>query len=170
MVNEKRKYSRVKLNLKVVVSNVHGHNFRQDTHAKIINLSQSGICFESSVDFNKGEECFFVFTPHNERSSIKIVGNVLWRQKNPYLSTYGVDLLNPGFLDRMVLKRFIRLYSGEVSTTDKSLVFWEITFLVLLMYLLSKACVLLPLGFTLIMMGLVVFSFYLWLLIKGKKK
>ena len=167
---EKRKYSRVKLNLKVVVSNVHGHNVRQDAHAKIINLSQSGICFESSVDFNKGEECFFVFTPHNERASVKVAGNVLWRKKNPYLSTYGVNLLNPGFLDRMVLKRFVRLYSGEASTIDKSLLFWEITFLVLLMYLLSKACVFLPLGFTLIMMALFVFSFYLWLLIKGKTR
>ncbi len=167
---EKRKYPRVKLNLKVIVSNVDGRHYRQDSHAKIINLSQSGICFESSVDFNEGEKCFLVFTLHNESASMKVVGNVLWKQKNPYLSTYGVNLLNPGFLDKMVLKRFVRLYLGKASTIDKSLVFWEITFLALLMYLLGKACVLFPVGFTLIIIALVVFSFYFWLLIEGKKK
>ncbi|MCK4532579.1 PilZ domain-containing protein [bacterium] len=167
---EKREYKRVKLNLKVAVSNASGRHYSQDSHAKIVNLSEGGICFESGIEFKKQEKCYLVFTLHNQRSALKVIGDILWRQKNPYLSTYGLEFSNLSFLDKMVLKRFVRLYFGEETIMDKSLFFWEITFLVLLMYLLSKACVLLPLGFTLIIMVIVTLSFYFWLLIEEKKR
>lgn len=167
---ERRKHSRIKLNLKVIVSNADGTYYRTDSHAKIINLSQGGICFESTVEFNEGKQCFLEFYPYTQRSPVKTVGTIVWRKKNPYLSTYGVNFANLNFLDNLVLKRFVLLYQGKRSSLDKSLIFWEIIFLALLMYVLSRFCVLLPLGFVIAIIVFFMLSFYLWLLIGSKRK
>lgn len=166
---ENRKYPRVKLNLKVAVSNASDRNFRRDAHAKIVNISQGGICFESGVDFKRQEKCYLIFTLHSQRSAQKVIGTVLWKKRNPYLSTYGVKFSNLNFLDKMVIKRVVRFYLGKESIIDKSLFFWEIMFLMLLMYFLTKLCVVLPLIFTLVIMTLVMCTFYLWLLVEWKR-
>ncbi len=164
---EKRKYPRAKVNLKIIVSDSEG-KYLHDSLAEIFNLSIGGARFQSRINFNKKEKVSLIFT--HKRQHLKVIGTVLWKEEGEYVSTYRVIFLNLNFFKKIILKRFIKLYLGEASTTDKSLVFWGITFLVLLMYLFSKACVFLPLGFILIIIVVVVFCFYLWILIKGKKR
>ncbi len=164
---EKRKYPRVKLNLKVIVSDAEG-KYLNDPLAKIFNLSSGGARFQSRINFNKKEKVSLLLAC--KKQYLKIIGIVLWKEEREYVSVYRVSFLNLNFFKKIILKRFIRFYLGKPSTIiDKSLVFWEITFLVLLMYLLGKTCVLLPLGFVLIVIVVVVLSFYFWLSIKEKK-
>ena len=167
MAIEKRKYPRVKLNLKIIVSDAEG-KYLNDPLAKIFNLSLGGARLQSRINFNKGEKVSLLFAC--KKQYLKVIGIVLWKEKGEYVSVYRVSFLNLNFFKKIILKRFIRLYLGKASTfIDKSLVFWEIIFLVLLMYLLGKACALLPLGFVLIVIVVVVLSFYFWLSIKEKK-
>lgn len=170
LTKEKRKYVRVKSNLKLFVSDVDGVNHRTDTSARIINFSARGICFESKINFHIGENCFLEFYLYNQKIPIKTVGTVTWKLSNPYIYTYGTNLSRLRLLDKLALRKSVYLYTPKSIYEDKSLLFWEIMFVIVLMYVLTKFCVLLPLSFTLGLITIILFAFYFWVLIYGLMK
>ena len=83
---------------------LHSQSSHKEFRARIINISEQGLCFESSENIPLGDTFimqfhFFSFAP------LKVIGGIVWKKRGGVISNYGVHFEKVGFFTRLKMRR-----------------------------------------------------------------